>query len=176
MVSHKGLDLVRCVFEDILALGCKFIILGTGDKEYEDFFTEMQRKYPDVVSTNIMFNQNLARKIYSGADIFLMPSQSEPCGLAQMICMRYGTVPIVRETGGLRDTVIDCGGVDGNGFTFKSYNAHDMLASCKRALELYKDTPNWNKLVQHDMQQDFSWDNASEYYIGLYKEIVSWNK
>lgn len=176
LVSHKGLDLVRCVFEDILALGCKFVILGTGDKEYEDFFTEMQRKYPDVVSTNIMFNQNLARKIYSGADIFLMPSQSEPCGLAQMICMRYGTVPIVRETGGLRDTVIDCGGVDGNGFTFKSYNAHDMLASCKRALELYKDTPDWNKLVQHDMQQDFSWDNASEYYIGLYKEIVSWNK
>ena len=90
--------------------------------------------------------------------------------------MRYGTVPIVRETGGLRDTVIDCGGINGNGFTFKSYNAHDMLASCRRALELYKDTPNWNKLVQHDMQQDFSWDNASEYYIGLYKEIVSWNK
>ncbi|MGN1412189.1 MAG: glycogen synthase GlgA [Oscillospiraceae bacterium] len=175
LVSHKGLDLVKCVFEDILNLGFKIVILGTGDKEYEDFFTDMQRKYPDTVSTNITFNQNLARKIYAGSDMFLMPSQSEPCGLAQMICMRYGTIPIVRETGGLRDTVVDCGNQKGNGFTFKSYNAHDMLSACKRSLALYKDTENWNNLVAYDMGQDFSWDNACEYYIGLYKEIVSWN-
>lgn len=175
LVSHKGIDLVRCVFEDILQLGCKFIILGTGDREYEEFFVEMQRKYPDTVSANVTFDQNLARKIYAGSDMFLMPSQSEPCGLAQMICMRYGTIPIVRETGGLRDTVIDCGNPNGNGFTFKSYNAHDMLASCKRAVSFYGDTQSWNSLVSHDMQQDFSWDNACEYYIGLYKEIVAWN-
>ena len=175
LVSHKGLDLVKCVFKDILDLGCKFIILGTGDKEYEEFFVQMQREYPDVVSTNITFNQNLARKIYAGSDMFLMPSQSEPCGLAQMICMRYGTIPIVRETGGLRDTVTDCGNQNGNGFTFKSYNAHDMLSACRRAISLYKDTQNWNNLVAYDMKQDFSWDNACEYYIGLYKEIVAWN-
>jgi starch synthase len=175
LVSHKGLDLVKCVFEDILKLGCKFIILGTGEQEYEEFFVEMQRKHPDTVSTNITFDQGLARKIYAGADMFLMPSQSEPCGLAQMICMRYGTIPIVRETGGLRDTVVDCGDENGNGFTFKSYNAHDMLASCERAVNLYKDSKNWNALVSHDMEQDFSWDNACEHYIGLYKEIVSWN-
>jgi starch synthase len=175
LVSHKGLDLVKCVFEDILALGCKFVVLGTGEEDYENFFIEMQRKYPDTVSANITFDQPLARKIYSGADVFLMPSQSEPCGLAQMICMRYGTVPIVRETGGLRDTVVDCGGEDGNGFTFKSYNAHDMLASCRRAVELYRDTDAWNALVKHDMQQDFSWDKASQDYIKLYDEIVSWN-
>jgi starch synthase len=175
LVSHKGLDLVKCVFEEILALGCKFAILGTGDREYEEFFNAMQRKYPDTVSSNITFDQNLAKKIYAGADIFLMPSQSEPCGLAQMICMRYGTVPIVRETGGLRDTVIDCGGENGNGFTFKSYNAHDMLASCKRAVELYHDTKAWKELVIHDMEQDFSWDIASERYIKLYEEIIAWN-
>ena len=158
-----------------MALGCKFIILGTGDKEYEEFFVEMQRKYPDTVSTNIKFDPNLARQIYAGADFFLMPSQSEPCGLSQMIAMRYGTVPIVRETGGLRDTVKDCGDENGNGFTFKSYNAHDMLASCRRALSLYQDKPSWNELIANDMKLDFSWDNTSEYYLGLYREIVSWN-
>lgn len=175
LVAHKGLDLVKCVFDDIMALGCKFIILGTGDKEYEEFFVEMQRKYPDTVSANIKFDPNLARQIYAGADFFLMPSQSEPCGLSQMIAMRYGTVPIVRETGGLRDTVKDCGDENGNGFTFKSYNAHDMLASCRRALSLYQDKPSWKELIANDMKLDFSWDNTSEYYLGLYREIVSWN-
>ncbi|MBR6616311.1 MAG: glycogen synthase, partial [Oscillospiraceae bacterium] len=122
-VSHKGVDLIRYVFEDILRLGCKFAILGSGEKIYEDFFSEMQFRYPGQVSVTLGFRPELARKIYAGADMFLMPSQSEPCGLAQMVAMRYGTIPIVRETGGLRDSVKDDGNGDGYGFTFKTYNA-----------------------------------------------------
>lgn len=126
-VSHKGIDLIKYVFEDLIKVGFKFVILGSGEKIYEDFFKEMEWRYKDKVSVSLGFIPELSRKIYSGADMFLMPSQSEPCGLAQMIAMRYGTIPIVRETGGLRDTVRDCGGENGNGFTFKTYNAHDMV-------------------------------------------------
>ena len=132
----------------------------------------MSLRYPDKVSVTIGFVPEIARKIYAGSDMFLMPSQNEPCGLAQMIAMRYGTVPIVRETGGLRDSVKDCGGENGNGFTFKTYNAHDMLNACLRAQELYKDTKSWRKLVKNVMKCDFSWDTSSEKYIDLYKELL----
>ncbi|MFA5659619.1 MAG: glycosyltransferase, partial [Oscillospiraceae bacterium] len=103
--------------------------------------------------------------------MFLMPSQSEPCGLAQMISLRYGTIPIVRETGGLRDSIADAGGKGGNGFTFKTYNAHDMLASVERAKEYYDKRMQWGKLVTHAMKQDFSWKNSARLYIGLYKDM-----
>lgn len=138
-VSHKGIDLIKYVFEDLIRVGFKFVILGSGEKIYEDFFKEMEWRYKDKVSVSLGFIPELSRKIYSGADMFLMPSQSEPCGLAQMIAMRYGTIPIVRETGGLRDTVRDCGGENGNGFTFKTYNAHDMFDACMRAKAAYED-------------------------------------
>ena len=134
-VSHKGIDLIKYVFEDLIKAGFKFVILGSGEKIYEDFFKEMEWRYKDKVSVSLGFIPELSRKIYSGADMFLMPSQSEPCGLAQMIAMRYGTIPIVRETGGLRDTVRDCGGENGNGFTFKTYNAHDMFDAFMRIKE-----------------------------------------
>ncbi len=170
-VSHKGIDLIKYVFEDIIELGYKFAILGSGEKIYEDFFSEMQARYPDKVSVTIGFNTDLARKIYSGADMFLMPSQSEPCGLAQMVALRYGTIPIVRETGGLRDSIVDCGGKGGNGFTFKTYNAHDMLDSVKRAKNLYEKRMQWGKLVSRAMREDFSWNRSAELYLGLYKDI-----
>ena len=156
----------------MVGLGFRFAILGAGEKIYEDFFREMSLRYPDSVSTTLGFNSQLARRIYAGADIFLMPSQSEPCGLAQMIAMRYGTVPIVRETGGLRDSVKDCGGENGNGFTFKTYNANDMLDAVKRAKDKYENKTEWKKLVTAAMQADFSWDSSAQLYIGLYKELV----
>ena len=171
-VSHKGIDLIRYVFEDLVKAGFKFAILGAGEKIYEDFFKEMQSRYSDRVSVSLGFIPELSRKIYAGADMFLMPSQSEPCGLAQMIAMRYGTIPIVRETGGLRDTVRDCGGEKGNGFTFKTYNAHDMLDACIRAKTAYEDKRKWNAIVKRDMTEDFSWANSADTYIKLYHELM----
>lgn len=171
-VSHKGLDLIKYVFEDIINLGYKFAILGSGEKIYEDFFSEMHYRYPDRVGLKLGFIPSLSKKIYAGADMFLMPSQSEPCGLAQMIALRYGTIPIVRETGGLRDSIHDAGAAGGNGFTFKTYNAHDMLDACLRARVYYDDKQKWNKLVNHAMKQDFSWKNSAKLYIGLYNELT----
>lgn len=170
-VSHKGVDLIRYVFEDILKLGCQFAILGSGEKIYEDFFSEMAWRYPDQVSVTLGFRPELARKIYAGADMFLMPSQSEPCGLAQMVAMRYGTIPIVRETGGLRDSVSDDGNGDGNGFTFKTYNAHDMLDACARAKACYDDAKRWKALVKRAMKCDYSWDASADVYIKMYEEL-----
>ncbi|MBP3273116.1 MAG: glycosyltransferase, partial [Ruminococcus sp.] len=158
-------------FEDMVHLGCKFAILGSGEKIYEDFFREMQYRYPDRVGVTIGFVPPLSKRIYAGADMFLMPSQSEPCGLAQMIALRYGTIPIVRETGGLRDSIKDAGGENGNGFTFKTYNAHDMLDAVTRARAAYDDKPRWNALVGHAMREDFSWKRSAELYIGLYSDI-----
>lgn len=171
-VSHKGIDLIRYVFEDILNLGYKFAILGSGEKIFEDFFKEMAWRHPGKVSVTLGFVPQLARRIYAGCDMFLMPSQSEPCGLAQMVAMRYGTLPIVRETGGLRDTVRDGGGENGNGFTFKTYNAHDMLGACNRAKIAYDDKPRWKALQSTAMQDDFSWNVSAELYLGLYRELA----
>lgn len=171
-VSHKGIDLIRYVFEDILNLGYKFAILGSGEKIFEDFFKEMAWRHPGRVSVTLGFIPQLARRIYAGCDMFLMPSQSEPCGLAQMVAMRYGTLPIVRETGGLRDTVRDGGGENGNGFTFKTYNAHDMLGACNRAKIAYDDKPRWKVLQKTAMESDFSWNVSAELYLGLYRELT----
>lgn len=171
-VSHKGIDLIKYVFEDIVNTGYKFVILGSGEKIYEDFFKEMAWRYPDKVSTTIGFIPDLARRVYASADMFLMPSQSEPCGLAQMISLRYGTIPIVRETGGLRDSIRDAGGENGNGFTFKTYNAHDMLGACCRAKELYDRKKEWKALVIAAMKNDFSWQASAELYLGLYTDIL----
>ena len=170
-VSHKGLDLIKYVFEDIINLGYKFAILGSGEKIYEDFFREMKYRYPDRVGLTLGFVPELSHRIYAGADMFLMPSQSEPCGLAQMISLRYGTIPIVRETGGLRDSIVDAGGVNGNGFTFKTYNAHDMLNACARARSYYDQRMKWGKLVTHALKQDFSWKRSAQLYLGLYADI-----
>ncbi len=172
-VSHKGIDLIKYVFEDMLNMGCKFVVLGSGEKIFEDFFKEMAWRRPDRVSVTLGFVPELARKIYAGADMFLMPSQSEPCGLAQMIAMRYGTLPIVRETGGLRDSVRDAGGENGNGFSFKTYNAHDMLNAVSRAYDYYQNREAWKALVVQTMGNDFSWDCSAKLYIGLYKELAA---
>ncbi len=171
LVGHKGLDLVKCVFEDILKADVQFCILGSGEWEFETFFNEMAGKYPDKVALKLGFVPELARKIYAGADLFLMPSKSEPCGLSQLIALRYGTVPIVRETGGLNDTIKDSGDGEGNGFTFKTYNAHDMLDSIWRAIGAYADKDGFDILRRRAMQCDNSWGRSANEYIKLYKSI-----
>lgn len=176
LTAHKGLDLIKDVFDDIIDLGYKVVVLGSGEKEYEDFFRFMQGKYPDKVSVTIGFIPILARKIYAGVDMFLMPSKSEPCGLAQMVSLRYGTIPIVRETGGLRDSIKDSGGKGGNGFTFQTYNSYDMLDAIRRAKAVYDNRLRWGKLTSNALRSDFSWSKSAKLYIGLYEEIAPSNQ
>ncbi len=171
LVSHKGLDLVQHVFEEILEEDVQFVILGSGEWQYENFFRQMSEKYPDKVALRTGFIPELAHKIYAGADIFLMPSKSEPCGLAQMVALRYGTIPIVRETGGLNDTIKDSGDNEGNGFTFKQYNAHDMMYAVRRSLEGYRNKKGWDILVRRAMECDNSWAKSAGEYIKLYRSL-----
>lgn len=172
-VNHKGIDLIRCVFEEMISMGIKFAVLGSGEKMYEDFFVEMAARFPGRVSVTLGFVPELSHKIYAGSDMFLMPSKSEPCGLAQMIAMRYGTIPIIRETGGLRDTVRDNGGINGNGFTFKTINALDMLDAVRRALRDYENKDVWDALVRRAMSCDYSWQASADVYIDMYRTLIA---
>ena len=172
LVKHKGLDLVKHVFEELLKADLQFVILGSGEWEFETFFYEMAQKHPEKVALKLGFDQRLAHKIYAGADIFLMPSKSEPCGLAQMVALRYGTVPIVRETGGLNDTITDSQSGEGNGFTFKNFNAHEMQESVWRAIGGYNDKNGWDILRKRAMNCDNSWGTSANAYIHLYREII----
>ena len=178
LAGHKGLDLLCYIARRLLwEEDCQLLILGTGEAQYETFFKELQEQFPEQVAAKITFNLNLAARIYAGGDIYLMPSKSEPCGLSQMNAMRYGTVPVVHATGGLKDTVPGCdeNGEGGLGFTFQSYNADDFLNSVKRALNLYNnDRDGFNALVKTDMSQDFSWDVPAGRYMELFKEMISW--
>ncbi len=174
LVSHKGLDLVKAVAEDILHEDVQFVLLGTGESSYENYFKDLANRYEGKVSANIAFNGDLSRKIYSGADIFLMPSVSEPCGLSQMIASRYATVPVVRETGGLYDSIKPYG-AGGNGFTFASCNPYDMLYVIHEALDTYKNTEAWKDLMKKAATTDFSWQRSAEEYKKLYEDTyTSW--
>ncbi len=171
-VNHKGIDLMRQAMEQIIRSGVKFAVLGSGEKIYEDFFIEMSRRYPDRISVTTGFVPELSHRIYAGSDMFLMPSLSEPCGLTQMIAMRYGTIPIVRETGGLRDSVRDNGGENGNGFTFKTYNADDMQDAIERARRDFADKTEWTSLIRRAMSCDYSWQASAETYIETFEEMI----
>ena len=173
LVSHKGLDLVKAVLDELLSTtDVQLVVLGTGDWEYENFFREIEARYPGKVGLRIAFIPDLARKIYAGCDMFLMPSKSEPCGLSQMLALRYGTLPIVRETGGLKDSITDSGDGEGNGFTFKSYNAHDMLDAIRRSLGAYSDKKYWASLVERALECDNSWGRSAREYMRLYRETI----
>ena len=171
LVSHKGLDLVTEMLEQLLNERVQVIVLGIGDRKYEDYFKYIQNKYPEKVASLLCFNHDLARKIYAGSDFFLMPSKSEPCGLAQMIASRYGTVPIVRATGGLRDTISDCTIGVGNGFVFEDYNANELLHAIYRGLHVYHNQEDWNQLVRWIMTLDFSWQKSAREYEQLYVNL-----
>ena len=173
LVSHKGLDLIKGILDELLSTtDVQIALLGSGDWQYENFFREMADKYPDKVGIRIGFVPSLARKIYAGADLFLMPSKSEPCGLSQMVALRYGTVPVIRETGGLRDSITDSGDGEGNGFTFKTYNAHDMLGAIRRGLDAYWNKEYWTVLTERAIQCDFSWGKSANEYIKMYKQVL----
>lgn len=171
LVSHKGIDLVEYVGDRIMNLNAQMVILGSGEPQYEDYFRSLGARYPGRVSVTTGFIPSLARRIYAGADVLLMPSKSEPCGLAQMIALRYGTVPIVRETGGLKDSIHDLGAPGGNGFTFKTYNADDMFNAIERAYFRYH-SGDWNNSVRAAMRYDFSWHRSAAAYMGLYRTIT----
>ena len=181
LVGHKGLDLVQQAMDGIMATGCQFVVLGTGDRGYEDFFRWKAGQYPGRLSAQILYAEDLSRRVYAAADLFLMPSRSEPCGLSQMISMRYGTVPIVRETGGLKDTVqpYEAWRDAGTGFTFANYSSADMLHVIREAVYLYKDYPDaFARLRDRAMAQDFSWNRSAGDYLRIYGAVtgLSWEK
>ncbi len=173
LTEQKGLALIECVLEDILEQDLQFVILGSGDKRYEEMFRNAGYRYPGKLAVRIEYNDPLARQIYAASDFFLMPSLYEPCGLGQLIAMRYGSLPIVRETGGLKDTVLSYNEEtgEGNGFRFANYNAHDMLFTIQRAITLCRKKTLRNKLMKAAMSCDFSWDNSAARYMELYEKL-----
>lgn len=178
LVQQKGLDLIQHVISEILALDIQLVVLGTGDYGYEQMFRYAAQTHPDKVSAQIYFDESLAHQIYAASDLFLMPSQFEPCGIGQLIALRYRSVPIVRETGGLKDTVQPYNEFtgEGTGFTFSNYNAHDMLYIIRRAVFFYKnDREAWLKIQQNMKKGDFSWKKSAQQYIALYKVMVNNN-
>ncbi len=173
LASHKGIDLVRQSIDSILKNDVQFVILGTGEPDHENYFRHLQNIYDSKVRSIVTFNKDMAQKIYASADIFLMPSKSEPCGLSQMMACRYGTIPVVRETGGLKDSIVDCNdGTIGNGFVFARYAADDLLNAVNRATGLYRDYHDlWLGLVDRAAHSDFSWNSSAKQYIDFYNEI-----
>ena len=176
LTDQKGLDLLEHIMKDLMEnTNASMVILGTGEQEYENSFRYFASMYPGRLSVNLKFDNKLAHMIYASCDMFLMPSKFEPCGLSQLISLRYGTLPIVRETGGLRDTVTSYNKYtgEGNGFSFSSYNAHEMLYTIERAVELYKDKKTWDSIVKTAMKEDFSWKKSALMYKSLYSKILN---
>src|SRR6187455_1548190 len=171
LVDQKGFDLLQAAADELPGLGASFVLLGTGDRRYEDLWRGLARRFPDVVAAHIGFDEGLAHLIEGGSDIFLMPSQFEPCGLNQMYSLRYGTVPLVRATGGLYDTVSnydpDTGA--GTGFTFEDYSTEALLGTLRRALRVYQQRNAWGRLQVAGMRQDHSWDSSARAYVKVYE-------
>jgi len=174
LVKEKGIDLVTRVMEDILKMDIQFLVLGTGDRDYMDFFEYYASAYPGKIAAVTKFDSVLASRIYAGADMLLMPSMFEPCGLSQIIAMSYGTIPIVRETGGLKDTVNPYNEFtgEGNGFSFANFNAHEMLATLRYAVAQYSKPEVWKGLIRSAMHTRIDWKEQSKKYLALYKELT----
>ncbi len=178
LVSQKGFDLFEQVSDELMLLNVQWIILGSGENKYEEMFRDLQQNYPEKVSAYIGFNNEMSHLIEAGADMLLMSSLYEPCGLNQIYSLRYGTVPIVRRTGGLADTVKDydesiaSGELNGNGFVFDEYTGDALLSAVSRAIDYFKDKENWNKIISTGMQQLFSWKDAAREYLTLYNLAV----
>ena len=171
LTAGKGIDLVLHIIEELLCEDVQIALLGTGDKEYEAAFSALSERYPNFKAL-IMFDRVVSKKMYASADIFLMPSKSEPCGLAQMIACSYGTVPVVRSVGGLYDSIIPYGKEGANGFRFDNYNAHELLYTLKDAIALYKDKKEWNKLTASAKKSSFTWNNSALKYIQIYSNLI----
>ncbi len=176
LTSQKGLDLIECVIDELCQDDIQIIVLGTGDEHYENLFRHFEWKYYDKVSAQIYYSEEVSHLIYGGCDAFLMPSLFEPCGLSQLMALRYGTVPIVRETGGLKDTVepYDEYNSRGTGFSFSNYNAHEMMAAVRYAQRIFYDRKReWNKIVDRGMSVDFSWNTSAKQYEMMYEWLAS---
>lgn len=175
LTDQKGFDLIDYVMDELCQDAVQIVVLGTGEAKYENMFRHFAWKYSNKVSANIFYSEDMSHKIYASADAFLMPSLFEPCGLSQLMSLRYGTLPIVRETGGLKDTVEPYNEFEktGTGFSFSNYNAHEMLGTIRYAEHIYYDKKrDWNKIVERAMEQDFSWKNSAKQYETLYKELI----
>jgi starch synthase len=176
LVDQKGLDLIAQIAGEMMNLDLQMIILGNGERRYEEMFRELGRTYPQKTAVYVGYNSILAQRIYAGSDIFMMPSRFEPCGLGQLIAMRYGTIPVVRATGGLADTVHDYNPVtgSGNGFVFSEYSGKALYHAITRALRVYREDPGqWLKLVRNAMDLDFSWARSGVEYLHLYQEALN---
>ena len=173
LVGHKGFDLVEQAVDGIIEKGARLVILGTGDKYFEDAFSAAEYRHKGRVSANVMYSESRAMNIYAGSDIILMPSRSEPCGLTQMIAMRYGTVPIVRAVGGLKDTIRPYGTENANGFNFYEYSVHGMLGAIDYALTIWEDKKAWLALQKKDMSEDLSWSSSADKYLELYNSALN---
>ncbi|MCK8061436.1 MULTISPECIES: glycogen synthase GlgA [unclassified Fusibacter] len=174
LVEQKGIDLLLHVVEELMQIPMQVVVLGTGDKKYEDALKSIDSYHPEMMSANIYFDNTMASRIYASADLFLMPSLVEPCGIGQMIAMRYGAIPVVRQTGGLMDTIDPFNKYDdtGSGFGFLNANAHEMLFTIKEALSVYEDKPKWKAMVKRAMSKDLSWDVSADKYIELYETLL----
>ncbi len=178
LTDQKGCDLLAAILEDLAKMNLQFVILGTGDEKYHLLFRDLQAKYPQQIGVKIAFDEALAHKIEAGADIFVMPSRYEPCGLNQIYSLRYGTVPIVRGTGGLDDTIINFNpeNGEGNGFKFYEYSPMALLETIKRALQFFKDKNLWHKLMRQGMTEDFSWERSAKEYLAVYEKTIAKKK
>ena len=173
LTHQKGIDLILQASEEILKTGAQLVILGTGDAHYESALRSLEHYRHDRVRSILLFSNEMSAKIYAASDLFLMPSKTEPCGLSQLISMRYGTVPVVHRVGGLRDTVIPFTGVEGNGFTFESFQAGDMMDAIYRAVTCFYQSPDeWNQIIKNNLQKDVSWEQSAKKYLDLYHEVV----
>lgn len=173
LVEQKGFDLVLEIMDELMKMDVQFVMLASGDKTLEKKFEAYQRKYSDKMGLVLGFDEELAHLIEAGSDMFLMPSRYEPCGLNQMYSMRYGTVPVVRATGGLDDTVEDySGNGKGTGFKFEKYDAKELLKTIQRAIKVYNQPEEWKKIMRNGMQKDFSWENSAKKYVALYRELL----
>lgn len=174
LVQQKGLDLIAYILEELMQQEVQLVVLGTGEARYQELFQQLAVRYPQKLSVTIGFDESLARQIYAASDIYLMPSQFEPCGISQLIALRYGSVPVVRETGGLKDTIIPYNEYtwEGNGFGFQNYNAHELLDTVYRALKYYHQPEQWAQIVQNALLSDFSWLHSAQEYTDLYTSLV----
>ena len=173
LASPQGIDLFLHVAEEMLSKKAQFVVLGTGEKEYEEALRSLEARHSNFRAL-LKFDRVISKKLYASADIFLMPSKFEPCGLAQMICCSYGTIPVVRATGGLYDTIIPYGLDNSNGFNFSNYNAHDFLYAVERALEVYENEKEWSELRKRALNSDFTWNNSAAKYMQIYNNLLNW--
>jgi len=174
LADQKGFDLLAKIIDEILNAKVQFVLLGTGDNKYHVLFEKMAKMHPKNASINLKFDAVLAQRIYAASDLFLIPSRYEPCGLGQMISFRYGAIPVVRQTGGLKDSVteFDPKTGDGNGFTFSDYKSEAFHSAIKRGLNLYRNRAVWEDLVKKVMTLDYSWKASAKDYIKLYEKVI----